>query len=544
MADGRIGTVVMGSNQEKFHLDSYIGGGSFGEVYKASGLTSGMTVAVKMAPEDKLSDPTTLAFRTVLNETRAEMLKVNHPNVVRVLYADPGTDTKIGPYVIMEYVDGGNLQELLAERSRASKRFALDEAITLMGGIVLGAQAINEHLIHRDIKPDNILLDGKPDALRPRIADFGIAKVVLEMTRPETFKGIQSIWYMAPEVWRDEKHTPKIDVYSVGLVFYQILTLEHPLLAFVSDSWDLIKWRAAHLYELCADVRSTRDDVPLPLARLLLRMTDKSAGNRPDWDKVLDSLDLSNAQPPKKVDVDPRLLAAFKQHANEGLREERERSKVELERQRKREIDGARSQEYVRSATRLLTQFDEIIEVLNEQEPDYAIQLQGVPPPGGESLMRSYVLPNDRRIECLFSGYTGGMQSPRGSILGGGYIGIAGALSVNAVLLGQAEDIASANWSAIEATVMALIAGNARLKWYQEAGLTEEEIRFQEHMNRDTWARDTPTHFGFKEIGRFFNEFIRGISAMHVYSFNVNPDPVNSFTEILMLSLRMPRLGH
>jgi hypothetical protein len=63
-------------------------------------------------------------------------------------------------------------------------------------------------------------------------------------------------------------------------------------------------------------------------------------------------------------------------------------------------------------------------------------------------------------------------------------------------------------------------------------------------MNRDTWARDTPTHLGFKEIGHFFNEFIRGISAMHVYSFNVNPDLVNSFTEILMLGLRMPRLGH
>jgi serine/threonine protein kinase len=87
MANGRIGTLVIGPNQEKVHLDSYIGGGSFGEVYKASGLTSGITVAVKMAPEDKLSDPTTLAFRTVLNETQAEMLKVKHPNVVRVLNA-------------------------------------------------------------------------------------------------------------------------------------------------------------------------------------------------------------------------------------------------------------------------------------------------------------------------------------------------------------------------------------------------------------------------------------------------------------------------
>jgi hypothetical protein len=204
-------------------------------------------------------------------------------------------------------------------------------------------------------------------------------------------------------------------------------------------------------------------------------------------------------------------------------------------------LNSARREEYVHSATRFLTQFDDIVEALNEQEPAFAIQLQGVPPAGGESLTRSYILPNHRRLECLISGYTGGVQSPRGLILGGGYIGIAGALSTNVLLLGQADDIASANWSAVEATVMALIGGNARLKWYQEAGLTDDDIRFQEHMNPDAWTRDSATHFGFKEPGRFFSEFITGISAMHVYTFNVNPDPINAFTEILMLGLRMPR---
>lgn len=542
MADGRIGIVLAGPNDENFRLDSFLGGGAFGRVYKASGLASRNTVAIKMAPEDKLADPTTLAFRTVLNETREEMLKVNHPNVVRVLYADPGTEASVGPYIIMDYVDGGNLQKLLDERSRDSKPFTLDEAVALMGGITLGAQAINEHLIHRDIKPDNILLDGPSDGLRPRIADFGIAKVVVELTRPETFKGIQSIWYMAPEVWRDERHTPKIDVYSAGLVFYQILTLEHPLLAYVSDSWDLIKWRTAHLYELCADVRSKRDDVPLSIARLLFRMTDKAPGNRPDWNEVLDSLNLPTAQPKRKLELDPRLLAVFRQRADEGLREAHEQSKAELERQRKAEIDAARREEYLHSAARLLTQFDEIVEALNEQEPDYAIQLQGVPPLGGESLVRSYVLPNHRRITCTMSGYTGGMQSPRGLILGGGYIGIAEALSANVLLIGQADDIASSKWSAVEATVMALITDNARLKWYGEAGLTSNDISFQEHMNREAWTRDAVTHFGFKELGRFFDEFITGISAMHVYSFNVNPDPISAFTEILMLGLRMPRV--
>src|SRR5438128_1878575 len=135
MANGRIGIVLVGPNSEKFQIDSFLGGGSFGRVYKATGKTSRMTVAVKMAPEDKLSDPTTLAFRAMLNETRAEMLKVKHPNVVRVLYADPGTDSNLGPYIIMEYVEGGNLQELIQERSRTLKPFTLDEAVELIGGI-------------------------------------------------------------------------------------------------------------------------------------------------------------------------------------------------------------------------------------------------------------------------------------------------------------------------------------------------------------------------------------------------------------------------
>jgi serine/threonine protein kinase len=540
MPKDRIGTQVTGPNDEKFRLDDYIGGGAFGKVYKASGLISKQVVAIKMAPEHKLGDPTTLALRTVLNETKAEMVKIVHPNVVRVLFADPGTDTAVGPYVMMEYIDGGSLQGLLDERIGQSKQFELDEALELMRGITLGAQAINDHLIHRDIKPDNILLAKQSDRLTPKIADFGIAKVAVQLTRPETFKGIQSIWYMAPEVWRDEKHTTKIDVYSVGLVFHQLLTLEHPLLAYVSDSWDIVKWRSAHLFELCADVRSQRDDVPLALARLLLRMTDKSPNNRPAWNDVLQSLEPGTDPPTRKIVVEERVRAAFKHQAEEGLRQERERSKRELDRQRKAEIESAHRAEYVRSATRLLSQFDEIITVLNEEEPAFAIQIQGAPPAGGESLMRSYVAPNQHRIDCILSDYASGMQSPRGPILGGGYLGINGALSANLVLIGQPDDIASAHWSGVEVTVMALIAGNARLRRYQEAGLTDADLLFLEGWKQETWSRDAPRYFGFKEISRFFNEFIAGISAMHVYSFNMRPNPVEVFNEILMVGIRMP----
>lgn len=151
MPDRRIGLLIEGPSHEDFRLDAFVGGGSFGRVYRAIGFTSSKTVAVKTPPEEKLSDPTTPAFRSVLNEMSADMLKVNHPNVVQILHTNSGKDSKIGPYLIMEYVEGGNLQEKIDQRLAANSPFSLEEAIALMRGIALGAQAINKHLVHRDI---------------------------------------------------------------------------------------------------------------------------------------------------------------------------------------------------------------------------------------------------------------------------------------------------------------------------------------------------------------------------------------------------------
>src|SRR5215510_7610944 len=222
MRKKRLGIRITGTNGEAFEVKHRLGSGAFGEVYKATGVVSNADVAVKMVPADKLSDPQALAVRTVLNETKIDMLKVDHPNVVRVLHVDVGSDASIGPYVMMEFIGGGNLQNLIDDPRRTSSQFTLDEALSLMRGVALGSQAVNEHMIHRDIKPDNVLINKSGVAPQPKLADFGLARIASEYTRPETFKGIQMFWYKAPEVWRQEKNTFKIDVYSVGLVFYQI----------------------------------------------------------------------------------------------------------------------------------------------------------------------------------------------------------------------------------------------------------------------------------------------------------------------------------
>ncbi len=532
MANKRIGIGITGPNQELFVVKARLGSGAFGEVYKASGAQSKTIVAVKMVPAQKLHDPHTLAIRTVLNETRVEMLKVDHPNIVRVLYVDTGSNPAVGPYVMMELVAGGNLQKLIDDRRTRSQEFTLDEALSLMRGIAMGAQAVNEHMIHRDIKPDNILIDGHVDAPQPKIADFGIARIGSEYTRPETFKGIQMFWYKAPEVWRQEKNTFKIDVYSVGLVFYQILTLEHPLMQFVPQQFDADRWREVHLTTSCPDVRNKRTDAPLGLAKLLLRMVDKSPGNRPGWDEVMVGLNPKTAPPASAVKLDPRIAAAVKNQANERFREEQERTAATLKHQKELERSAAKGNEFKQSALRLLARFDEVIAVINEHEPIYPIQIKGE-----GTLSRKYNLSNGRTLQCEIFGSAPGRRRDR--LLGGGYIGVDGGLSASLVLTGEPNDIASAHWSAVEVTVMALIFGEEQLKWYREAGLSDATIRYVEHMNgSEPWRSGSPSYFGFRNPERLFEHF--GATGLRVYQLQT-ADLDSVFNEVLMLGIRMPR---
>jgi eukaryotic-like serine/threonine-protein kinase len=511
MANGRVGTQINGPGGEQFRIESFLGNGAFGEVYKVIGETSGTVAAVKMVPQNKLNDPATLSARSIDNEVRMHMKQIHHPNVVTVLHVDPGTDPDIGPYVMMEFVSGGNLQDLLNDRSARSAQFSLDEALSLMRGIALGAQAVNEHLVHRDIKPDNILLDSSGGTPRPRITDFGIAKVIAEATRPETFKGTQMWWYKAPESWRMEKNTPKMDVYSTGLVFYQILTLEHPLMRHLSDPFDYDRWREVHLTVLCADVCDKRTDVPMQLAKLLLRMVDKSPGNRPDWDEIIRGLSLSPPSAPSPS-VDPRVIAAMRGKAEEHFRGQQAQTAAELARTREAERKAAMRQEYSESGKRLLTTFDEIIDELNRQETGYHIKMEGQ-----GTLSRKYTLLNGRALVCQIFDYHPA-EGRYGRFLGGGYMGVSGGLSANLILFGIPDDIASGNWQAVEATLSGILMNN-RERRYQEAGVPAETMNFAE-WGAD-WARDFPQYFGFTDASSFYDNFKqRGMTA---YNFNIRP---------------------
>ena len=177
-----LGAAFDGPNDEVFRIKDFLGNGAFGEVYRAVGETSATVVAVKLIPVGTLADSRHRV--ALLNEIRTAK-NIKHPNVVEVIHVDDGLSSEIGPFLVMEYVSGGSL----AKRLSAGAQIPMNRALEMMIDVAQGSRAINEKLIHRDIKPDNVLIEGG----RLKIGDFGISKFVGEATRLRTFKGRQHI---------------------------------------------------------------------------------------------------------------------------------------------------------------------------------------------------------------------------------------------------------------------------------------------------------------------------------------------------------------
>ena len=382
MSSVPLGKRITGPQGETCRIIDFLGRGAFGEVYLATDESTGNCVSVKLLRIGQLSDDS--ARRALLNEIRSAQ-QINHPNVVRVLWVDEGTIADLGPYVCMEYVSGGTLARLLCTQAQVGVSVPLDRAIEMMIDIAQGARAINEKLIHRDIKPDNILLEGKI----LKIGDFGISKFVDESTRLYTFKGGQHIAYMAPEAWAGEKNTYKLDVYAVGLVFFEILALKHPLVARVRDPGRLADWEAVHLFETCPDIRSLRPDVPTSLSQLISRMTAKRPQDRPDWTNALTVL--------SSPVVEPKLgrNAAISQAVASALARRRAQEKEDLESARAARESQTQYLIYKHSCDDLLKRLQPAVEQFNQE---FQFGKIGV----SKGLGTTYTLPTGGSIDLMF----------------------------------------------------------------------------------------------------------------------------------------------
>jgi serine/threonine protein kinase len=194
----------------RYRIIALLGRGGMGEVYRADDLTLGQPVALKFLPDEAARDQGLL--ERFKNEVRIAR-RVSHPNVCRVY--DVG-DVEGHTFFTMEYVDGEDLASLLRRIGRLPEDKALDIARQLCAGL---AAAHTKGVLHRDLKPANIMLDGRGQVV---ITDFGLAGIADQIQGNEVRSGTPA--YMAPEQLAGKEVSTRSDIFSLGLVLYEVFT--------------------------------------------------------------------------------------------------------------------------------------------------------------------------------------------------------------------------------------------------------------------------------------------------------------------------------
>ncbi len=242
-----------------------------GEVYRAEDLKLGQTVALKFLPRSLAQTEESLErFRREVRLAR----QVSHPNVCRVFDIGEITETSgagktiTHTFLTMEFVDGEDLASLM----RRIGRLPPDKAVEIARQICAGLAAAHEHgIIHRDLKPANIMLDGRG---RVRITDFGLAGLAAELEGADARAGTPA--YMSPEQFAGGELTPKSDLYSLGLVLYEIFTGKRPFEASSSEEMARLRDRSAPT----APSQFVKELDPL-VERVILRCLEKDPAKRP-----------------------------------------------------------------------------------------------------------------------------------------------------------------------------------------------------------------------------------------------------------------------
>jgi hypothetical protein len=241
----------------RYRIIALLGRGGMGEVYRADDLTLGQPVALKFLPDEAARDQGLL--ERFKNEVRIAR-RVSHPNVCRVY--DVG-DVEGHTFFTMEYVDGEDLASLLRRIGRLPEDKALDIARQLCAGL---AAAHAKGVLHRDLKPANIMLDGRGQVV---VTDFGLAGVADQIQGAEVRSGTPA--YMAPEQLAGKEVSTRSDIYSLGLVLYEVFTGKRAFAANTSGDGDRTPSRPSSVVK----------DLHPVIERVILRCLENEPSARP-----------------------------------------------------------------------------------------------------------------------------------------------------------------------------------------------------------------------------------------------------------------------
>lgn len=253
------GTILNG----RYSLDQRIGEGGMAIVYHGQDLLLNRQVAVKILREQYASDAGFLKRFEREGQLAAGM---SHPNIVSVY--DVGNEQGLH-YIVMEHIRGPNLKELI----RKQGPFSVDGAVFIIAQVASALDyAHQRNLVHRDIKPQNILVDREGNA---KVVDFGIAKGLQDANLTEAGTGMGTVHYVSPEQARGEQATPASDLYSTGIVLYEMLTRSLP---FNADTPVGVAMK--HVNTPPPSPSALNPDIPKPVENIVLRAIAKNPADR------------------------------------------------------------------------------------------------------------------------------------------------------------------------------------------------------------------------------------------------------------------------
>ena len=250
---------------DRYEIIRSIGEGGMANVYLGYDTILDRNVAIKILRGDLSSDE---KFVRRFQREALSASSLAHPNIVEMY--DVGEDDGIY-YIVMEYVEGKTLKQLLKKRGSLTLSEAIDIMLQLTDGM---AHAHDSYIIHRDLKPQNIMI--KDDG-QIKITDFGIAMALNATQLTQTNSVMGSVHYLPPEQASGKGSTIKSDIYSMGIIFYELLTGSLP---FKGDN--AVEIALKHMRDPLPSVREDNPAIPQSIENIILKATAKNPKNRYD----------------------------------------------------------------------------------------------------------------------------------------------------------------------------------------------------------------------------------------------------------------------
>ena len=251
----------------RYTIERFIDQGGMSAVYEAHDPNLKRTVAIKIIHSHLSLDP---QFVQRFEQEAASVAKLRHPNIVQAYDFNHDESTY---YMVMEYVPGKTLKQVLKAYSAKNKRLPLTETVRIMSNVCSAVDFAHQHnMVHRDLKPANVMLTPKG---QPILMDFGVAKMLDGSDMTATGATIGTAKYMSPEQARGEKADERSDIYALGVILYEMVAGHPPF-----DADTTVGILMKHVNEPIPRIRDSRKEIPDELAEIIEKALAKNPDDR------------------------------------------------------------------------------------------------------------------------------------------------------------------------------------------------------------------------------------------------------------------------